>query len=87
MKRIFIDIILFLATLLLFVLHNYITLPAPLQLLAFKAMLVSAGILHAHIARKLLFPRVNWSEFKMTGLHYVTIAFYIIIIYAYSIGG
>lgn len=87
MKRISIDIILLLATLSLFALHDYGNLPSPLQLLVFKAMLISAGILHSHIARKLLFPKLDWSVTKLTGGHYVTIAFYVIIIYAYATGG
>lgn len=87
MKRISLDIILLVCTLALFILHEYAHLPSPLQLLAFKAMLVSAGILHAHIARKLLFPKLNWTSIKLTGGHYVAIAFYVVIIYAYAIGG
>jgi hypothetical protein len=87
MKRISLDIFLFLATLALFALHQYVSLPSPLQLLSLKAMLVSAAILHAHIARKLLFEKVDWSLTKLTGGAYVAIAFYIVIIYAYAIGG
>ncbi|MDX1809726.1 MAG: hypothetical protein R3331_09320 [Sulfurospirillaceae bacterium] len=88
MKRIIVDLILLFFTLLLFALHQYAHLPSPLQLLAFKAMLVSAAILHAHIARKLLFKvQVDWSATKFTGGHYIAIAFYIVIIYAYAIGG
>ena len=88
MKRVVVDILLLVCTLMLFVLHEYATLPSPLQLLAFKAMLVSAAILHAHVARKLIFPlKLDWSATKLSGGHYVAIAFYIVIIYAYAIGG
>ena len=88
MKRVVVDILLLVCTLMLFVLHQYAALPSPLQLLAFKAMLVSAAILHAHIARKLIFnTKLDWSATKLSGGHYVAIAFYIVIIYAYAIGG
>ena len=87
MKRVWIDIVLLFCTLSLFLLHEYAHLPNPLQLLAFKAMLVSAAILHAHIARKLLFPKIDWNATKLTGGHYVTVVFYLVIIYAYAMGG
>lgn len=87
LKRISLDVILFLATLGLFAIHQYASLPAPLQLLALKAMLVSGGILHAHIARKLIFPKVDWTSEKITGNIIAALIFYIIIIYAYAIGG
>jgi len=87
MKRVGLDIILLICTLGLFALHQYANLPSPLQLLAFKAMLVSASILHWHIARKWLFPKVDWTATTLTGGHYVAIAFYLGIIYAYAVGG
>lgn len=88
MRRVILDVVLLICTLGLFILHQYANLPSPLQLLAFKAMLVSAAILHAHIARKLLFNvKLNWEDVKLSGGHYVAIAFYIVIIYAYAVGG
>lgn len=87
LRRIGLDIVLLACTLLLFVLHQYAHLPSPLQLLAFKAMAVSAAIVHSHIARKLLFPKLDWTVTRLTGGHYVAIVFYIVIIYAYAIGG
>jgi len=86
-KRVLVDILLFVCTLALFILHEYASLPSPLQLLSFKAMLVSAAILHAHIARKFVFPKLDWTATTLTGGHYVAIAFYIVIIYAYAMGG
>lgn len=87
MKRISLDLVLFAAVLILFALHSYVVLPAALQLLALKAMLVSGGVLHAHIARKLIFPKIDWTSGKITSTVLVAIAFYVIIIYAYAIGG
>jgi len=87
MKRVWADIALFVLIVCFFAIHQYTHIPPPLQLLSLKAMLVSAGILHAHIARKLLFPKVNWDNIKLTGGLYVAIVFYIVIIYAYAMGG
>jgi len=87
MKRVSLDIIMVLVTLGLLLLHSYIVLPAVLQLLVFKALLVSAGILHAHLTRKLIFPKLDWKAEKLTAGHIVSIVFYIVIVYAYAIGG
>ena len=86
LKRVSLDLMLFSAVLVLFALHSYLALPAALQLLALKALLVSGGILHAHIARKLIFPKVDWNG-PIKGNTIVSIAMYIIIIYAYALGG
>ncbi len=87
MKRVWVDIVLFVLIVCFFAIHEYGHIPPPLQLLSLKAMLVSAGVLHAHIARKLLFPKVDWGIAKLTGGVYVAIVFYIVIIYAYAVGG
>jgi hypothetical protein len=87
MKRLSVDILLLMATLSLFMLHAYTYFAPPLQLTFLKAMLVSAGLLHAHIARKLLFPRVDWQQETLKGNTYVAIAFYIIIPLCYAFGG
>ena len=87
MKRISLDLVLFAAVLILFALHSYVALPAALQLLALKAMLVSGGVLHAHIARKLIFPKIDWESGKIDSKVIMAVAFYVIIIYAYAIGG
>ena len=87
MKRVIVDIILFLGIVLAFAFQAYTGVPAPLQLVLLKMMLVSAGLLHAHIARKLLFPKVDWKNVKFTPSNTIAIAFYIIIPLCYAFAG
>lgn len=86
MKRIAVDVVLIIGIFILFASHVYEFLPAPIQLVALKGLLVSAGILHAHIARKLIFPRVDW-QLQLQGNAYASIAFYIVIPVCYAFGG
>lgn len=86
-KRIGFDMVLFVIGVLLLLSGTYIDSTAPSQLLLFKAVTVSAGILHAHIAGKLLFPKVNWTDTLTTSGEYVRIAFYIVVPLAYTFGG
>lgn len=62
-------------------------LPPPLQLVTIKAILVSAGVVHAHIVRKLMFDKVDWKSKELQGNHYVSIAFYIVLPICYAFGG
>lgn len=87
LKRILLDLILFILVVGLFVTEAYNYLPAPIQLVALKALLVSAGVLHAHIVRKLMFPTVDWTHKELKGATLVSIAFYIIIPLCYAFGG
>lgn len=82
-----VDIILLAGIFALFALHSYEYLPAPLQLVALKAMLVSAGVLHAHIVRKLIFPKINWEADISKAKTYVAIIFYTVIPISYAFGG
>ena len=86
-KRIIVDILILTVILGLFATKLYETLPMPLQLVALKALLVSAGIFHAHIVRKLMFPKINWETDINKAKVYVAIAFYIIIPICYAFGG
>lgn len=86
MKRVIVDILLIVGIFVLFATHVYEFIPAPLQLVALKALLVSAGILHAHIVRKLIFPEVNWKT-QPQGNSYAAIAFYVVIPVCYAFGG
>lgn len=86
-KKIGFDIVIFAILITIFFLKGYDALPIALQLVALKALLVSTGIVHAHIARKLLFPKIDWEENKLRGKTYVAIAFYIIIPWCYAISG
>lgn len=88
MKRVFIEILILIGLLVLFAIKVYEFVPAPLQLVALKAMEVSMGLLHAHLARKFLIPvKADWEAQKMEVVHYVAIAFYIAVPYFYAIGG
>ena len=86
MKRIGLDLILVVCIFVFFALSNYFDLPNVLNLAVYKMLLVSLGIIHAHVARKLLFPRLDWSK-QITGGHYVAIAFYVVIPICYAFGG
>lgn len=86
-KRIAVDLLLLMLIVAVFAFRLYEILPAPLQLIALKILLVSAGIIHAHIARKLLFETIVWNATTLTGGHYVAIAFYITIPICYAISG
>jgi len=52
-----------------------------------KFLLVSAAIVHAHITRKLLFPYINFSAEKELSNNLMIIAWYVIVIFAWSRGG
>jgi quinol-cytochrome oxidoreductase complex cytochrome b subunit len=58
-----------------------------LSLFLTKFILVSAAIIHAHITRKLLFPYIDFSEEKNISNNIMIIAWYVIIIFAWSRGG
>lgn len=85
-KRIGMDLIIMAAVIALFGFEAHKFLPPPLQLLALKVILVSVGVLHAHIIRKIMFPKIDWNK-NMIGVHYVAIAFYAIIPLCYAFGG
>lgn len=86
-KRIALDLGILILILIMFSTRLYELLPMPIQLVALKALLVSTGIFHAHVVRKLMFPKVDWKCSKINGHHYVVIAFYIIIPICYAFGG
>jgi hypothetical protein len=86
MKRVALDIVLLLGIFVLFASRMYEVLPAPLQLVTLKALLVSAGVLHAHIVRKLIFPKVDW-QISPQGNTYASIVFYTVIPICYAFGG
>ena len=57
------------------------------QMFLFKALLVSAGFLHAHIIRKLAFPYIDFAKTEDTMQKWLVIAIYVSIIFAWSRGG
>lgn len=87
LKRVFVDVCIALALLLLYLTRFYEYLPAPAQLIFIKALLVSMGFIHAHITRKLAFPHVKWEEERLNAKTVLIIAIYVVFIYAYSQGG
>lgn len=87
LKRIYFEIILFVMNgIALFGFKDVITNPA-LQLVSFKMLLINAGILHSHIARKLLFPYIDFGQEKDAVRKIMIVSLYVIIIYAYASGG
>lgn len=68
--------------------YNY--LPNPLQLVLFKILLISFGVLHAHFMGKLIIhTKIDWSQKleEQKGAFYARIGFYIIIPICYALGG
>jgi len=62
-------------------------LPPSLQLVFFKLVLVSMALVHAHIAGKLMFGRVEWQDDNFTPKKVLRISLYIVVVVAYSMGG
>lgn len=58
-----------------------------LQLLCFKSLLVSAGVLHATITRKIVFPYIDFNNEVDIWKKILIISLYIIIIFCYASGG
>lgn len=72
---------------LVFLTGTYMILPAPLQLIILKVVLVSSAFLHAHIVGKLAFPKVDWEWDHCSPAMVVRVALYVIFVYAYAVGG
>ncbi len=85
-KRVALEILISILILVVFFSGVYALIPAPIQLLAVKVVLVSVGVLHAHAAGKLLFPSVDWKG-ELLPAHFVRIVLYAIIPLCYAFGG
>lgn len=86
MRRIAFDLVLVLGLVLLFYFRVYEFVPAALQVIALKALIVSIAIMHAHIVGKLLFGKVDWGgEFRIH--HAARVVLYAFVLIAYSMGG
>ena len=86
MRRIAFDLVLVLGLVLLFYFRVYEFVPAALQVIALKALIVSMAIMHAHIVGKLLFGKVDWGgEFRIH--HTARVVLYAFVLIAYSMGG
>jgi hypothetical protein len=58
-----------------------------LSLFMSKFIFVSAGIVHAHISRKLLFPYIDFSDNTEWTNNLMIIAWYVTIIFCWARGG
>lgn len=88
-KRISFDFILWLAFFSLFLFTNqWESLSYPVQSILFKACLVSMGFIHAHVMRKIAFPKIDWIGKKGSSwTRVLAIALYVTVILAYARGG
>ncbi len=58
-----------------------------LSLMASKMLFISAGIVHAHISRKLLFPYIDFRTERRWDNNVMIIAWYVVIIWGWARGG
>lgn len=86
-KRLYFDFAVSFSLLFLYLTKFYEYLPAPVQLVSIKVLLISIGFMHAHITRKLAFPSVDWNREGINAKTILVIALYIVFVYAYAIGG
>jgi hypothetical protein len=87
MKRYALELTLLLIGTALLLTGIYTQAEAPAQLLLFKVIAVSAGLLHAHIAGKMLFPTVDWTATTLQANTYARIALYTVVPIAYTFAG
>jgi len=92
LKRIGLDVavLITIVLLMIFVPVDFFPVEAKAGLLSLfitKFILVSAATVHAHITRKLLFPYIDFGKEKDWSNNAMIIAWYVIIIFAWSRGG
>jgi hypothetical protein len=87
LKRVWFVLAVTLALVYVFVGGYYENLPAVIQLVLSKFLLVTAGVLTAHTIRKSILPEVNWNNDYKWQLTSAVIAFYLIVIYCFAMGG
>ena len=86
-KRVGVLLVVLAIAFVMFVSGVYEAFTTPLQLVMLKTLLVSAGLLLAHVARKALFPKIdlsnddNWQNFL------IVLSFYLVIPYCFAMGG
>lgn len=61
-KRIGLDIIIATVLAIMFLTNFHEKLPTSMQLVTYKMMLISLGLVHAHISRKLIFGKIDWQD-------------------------
>lgn len=90
LKRIFIELILTIIMLFVFIEDIYTLLPNPIQLVFLKILLISMGVIHAHLIGKLFInTKIDWSLpiINQSGGFYARVSLYIIIPICYALGG
>lgn len=85
-KRIGVESIILAAIGALLFFTGLITNPA-LSLFLFKALLVSGGIIHAHIIRKFFFPYIDFKESTDPYHKLLVIVIYAVVVMAWASGG
>lgn len=86
-KRLWFAVIVSLGLLFMFLNGLYEVLPPIIQLVLSKMLLVTVGTVVAHVLRKFLFDPVEWNNDENWQHTTMVIAFYIIIIYCFAMGG
>lgn len=86
-KRMWFVIVVTIMLVSMFISGVYESLPPVIQLVLSKLLLVTAGVIVAHILRKFLFPPIEWNNDKNWQLTVAVVAFYMIIIYCFAMGG
>jgi hypothetical protein len=86
-KKIGVLLILLGLALFAFVSGEYELLTPPLQLVAMKVLLVTAGFLLGHIAVVTFLPKVDFSDDKNWQLSLFALGFYLVIPSCFAIGG
>jgi hypothetical protein len=87
LKRIWFILVMTIVLAYVFISGFYESFPPISQLVLSKFLLVTAGVLTAHVTRKFLFPNVDWTNDSQWQLATAVIAFYLIIIYCFAMGG
>lgn len=86
-KRLWFAVLISVLLILVFISGVYESLPPVIQLVMSKLLLVTVGAIVAHVLRKSLFKYVDWDNDENWQHTLMVIAFYIIIIYCFAMGG
>jgi len=87
MIRLWPVLILLIITWYVFVSGVYDTMSNPMQMVVLKTLLTVSGILVAHVIRKALLPKIDWSNDHNWQLFAASYSMYIIIPYCFAMGG
>jgi hypothetical protein len=87
LKRVGLILVITILLIYIFISGFYESFPPVFQLVLSKFLLVTTGILTAHVIRKLLFPSVDWTNDSQWQLTTAVVSFYLIVIYCFAMGG